>query len=507
MRRVLPVCVAAAAALALGTIGVVRGTYAAGGSDSSCYALMAEAFASGAAMPTSDLIADAPWPKAQATFAPGGFLPSPADRFGAAPVCAPGFSLLMAPFVRAAGPPAVFWLTPFAALVLIAATFRAGSLLWSPVSGALAAVLVAVSPPVIYQVVQPMNDITTTALWMAAFVMLIEKRWGWAGACCGLALLVRPNLLPLGAVAGLYVLWSEGRAGSACRRFAMSVVPFGLVVLWLNDMLYGSPLRSGYGQLDHLFAAANVPTNAANHMRWLLETHTVFPFVGIAAPALLKGETRSAAWLAIALAGATWGIYLFYTPFPEWTYLRFLLPAIGLLIVLASAVFVQTVERIAPARVPVLAAALAVGVGFFSVRSAADRSAFALKFLEQRYRSTGIVVRDRLPAGAIALSVWDSGAVRFHGRREALRWEALDPQWLDATIDWLRRRGRQPYIVVESWEELGFRRRFGDHSEIGKLDWPPQYEVDRLVRIYNPEDRARYHRGERIWTEYLWPLR
>jgi hypothetical protein len=28
-----------------------------------------------------------------------------------------------------------------------------------------------------------------------------------------------------------------------------------------------------------------------------------------------------------------------------------------------------------------------------------------------------------------------------------------------------------------------------------------------VIRIYNPEDRARYHRGERVGTEYLWPLR
>jgi hypothetical protein len=60
---------------------------------------------------------------------------------------------------------------------------------------------------------------------------------------------------------------------------------------------------------------------------------------------------------------------------------------------------------------------------------------------------------------------------------------------------------------VESWEEPRFRSRFGDHSDIGKLDWPPKYEVDRVVRIYDPHDRPRYHRGDRVDTEFLWPLR
>jgi hypothetical protein len=118
-----------------------------------------------------------------------------------------------------------------------------------------------------------------------------------------------------------------------------------------------------------------------------------------------------------------------------------------------------------------------------------------------------MVVRDRLPAGAVVFSEWDSGAVRFHGRKEALTWQGLDPPWLDRSLAWLDEQGRQPYILLESWEEPGFRTRFGNHSDIGKLDWPPKYEIDRTVRIYDPKDRARYDRGERVDTEYLWPLR
>src|SRR5436190_21462812 len=68
--------VAIAAAVSLAVIGVRYGTYAAGGSDSSCYALMAEAFASGRLQPSSALISEVPWPDAQKTFTPGGFSPS-----------------------------------------------------------------------------------------------------------------------------------------------------------------------------------------------------------------------------------------------------------------------------------------------------------------------------------------------------------------------------------------------------------------------------------------------
>ena len=63
-------------------------------------------------------------------------------------------------------------------------------------------------------------------------------------------------------------------------------------------------------------------------------------------------------------------------------------------------------------RRPRSSAAIAVGLAIFYVRSADDRLAFNLKFLEQRYRSAGIVVRDRLPECR--------GAVGMGQRRRAL---------------------------------------------------------------------------------------
>jgi hypothetical protein len=151
--------------------------------------------------------------------------------------------------------------------------------------------------------------------------------------------------------------------------------------------------------------------------------------------------------------------------------------------------------------------AIAAGLAIFFARTAADRLAFNLKYLEQRYRSAGIVVRDLLPPNSVVMAVWDSGAVRFHGQKEALAWSALDPAWLDRSLLWLVAEGRTPYILVESWEEAAFRGRFSQQSDIGKLDWPPKYEIDRLVRIFDPKDRAKYDRGQNVSTEYLWPTR
>jgi hypothetical protein len=511
--RAAAVVIALVAATGLAAVGFLCGTYAAGGSDSSCYALMANAFASGRLQPSSALASQVPWPDASQTFAPGGFVASQSNPAAASPVCAPGFSLLLAPVVKLGGSNALFGATPMAGAMLVWLAFLAGRALAGPAVGAMSAVLVATSPTVLYQVVQPMNDVTTTALWMGVFVALISRRWAWAGICGGLALLVRPNLVPLAAVAGWFVLTDRvPDPKSPIRRVAaccLSALPFLVVILWLNAELYGGPLRTGYGSLGNLFSPSRVPRNAAHYLRWLIDTQTIFPLFGLLAPFVVAREKRPAATLAFGLIAATAVIYFAYTPFDDWSYLRFLMPAVAFMLVLASLVTMTLISKLVahPGGQVVAAGALTICLAVFALGTANSRLAFSLQALEQRYRSAGIVARDRLPSDAALLTVWDSGAIRFHAGKEAVIWDGLDPSWLDRALEWLEAHGHPPYILLESWEEPKFRERFATHSTIGNLDWPPRYEVDRVVRIYDPQDRARYIRGDRVLTEYLWPFR
>ena len=129
------------------------------------------------------------------------------------------------------------------------------------------------------------------------------------------------------------------------RGLRVAAVPFALLVLWLNTELYGSPFRTGYGQLGHLFGLSAVPINASRYFGWLIETHTPFPLLAFAAPFVVAREKRADVALAIGLILATCFIYFLYTPFDDWSYLRFLLPAIALMMVLASAVTVHALTR------------------------------------------------------------------------------------------------------------------------------------------------------------------
>ena len=79
----------------------------------------------------------------------------------------------------------------------------------------------------------------------------------------------------------------------------------------------------------------------------------------------------------------------------------------------------------------------AVVLGIIGTRAAGDRDVFQLQRLEGRYRETAELVRDRLPANAVLITVWQSGSMRFHAGRDVVMWESLDPSWLDRGSTWL----------------------------------------------------------------------
>ena len=530
--------VAALAALALAGFGVAKGTWAVGGSDSSCYALMAEAFAHGRWQPTSPLATAAPWPGAARTLAPGGFIPSPVRADAASPICAPGVAVLMAPVVAMAGRDAIFVVSPIAGALLAWCAFLLARRLAGGIAGATAAVLVAASPIVLFQVVQPMNDIVTAALWMAALAVVcrggcrggsflsadlsaiagakVEARGATAedppavsrhaltaGALTGLAILVRPNLAPVAAVVLITaVILERGPKKRTLGLFAAGSIPAIALLLVLNQMLYGAPFGSGYGSASALFSVSFVKTNITQLLTRIYETQTPFPLLALLAPLVFVARAKLIAWSLLAVAAAVIAMYLFYRPYPEWWYLRFELLAVVLLLVVASAVAVNLAQRANMGGVvPLLAVVLAI----LAMRVAGDRRVFTLQQLEGRYRETATLVHDRLPENAVLITVWQSGGVRFHAGREAVLWDSLDPAWLDRAVAWLTDQGRVPYLLLERAEERDFRDRFRGASVLGALDWPPRFDMARQARIYDPADRARYLRGESYATENVRP--
>ena len=85
--------VALGAAVTAAAIGVIWGTQAAGGPDSSCYLHQAEMFARGELRERQPLAAKAPWPHASSTFVPIAFVLPAAER-AMVPACPSGFPMV-----------------------------------------------------------------------------------------------------------------------------------------------------------------------------------------------------------------------------------------------------------------------------------------------------------------------------------------------------------------------------------------------------------------------------
>ena len=459
------------------------------------------------------LALEAPWPDAPLTFAPAGHIPSPTVRGAPAPICPVGLSLAMVPFVWAGGDALVFAVVPFFGVLLVWSTYVLGAR-FSRRVGVASAFLLACSPAFLFQLMQPMSDVPAAALWMLAVGTATSGKRrsplaaGFAGSA---AISVRPNLLPMGIVLGLFLLFRPDRLWRERARdaamFAAASLPGCLVVAIVQAMFYGSPLRSGYGTLPTLFAAEHIVPNAIRYATWMWQSHGFVWLLALAAPLLLPGWLTT---LLLSLVIVNVACYLPYTVFSDWWYLRFLLPAIAILLVLAMAVvdallhlWREPLSSAAPTkRVRTAVVALIVlASSLFFIREARARSVFDLQRLEARYERAGLYVDSHLPPNALLVTSWESGSIRYYGHRNTLVWDALDPGWLDRAIAYLRTRGYEPYLLLERWEEPAFRQRFAG-SAVARLDWPPAAEIAGQVRIYRPDDRERYLSGTGVPTEY-----
>ncbi|MGH9254748.1 MAG: hypothetical protein ACRD3C_09270 [Vicinamibacterales bacterium] len=486
------------------TVGLRWGTFVAGGSDSYCYVHQAQRWASGRLQVPEPLALEAPWPNAPLTFAPAGHLPSPTAPGAIVPICPAGLSIAMAPLVALGGVRAAFLLVPLFGALLVAATCVVASR-FSPRIALACGLVVASSPVFLYQLVQPMSDVPAAALWIlsVAFVTGVRRRDPvLGGTTAAAAVLMRPNLVPLGIPLALFLLfrpertWHERvRAGAAFGAYA-ALGPIAVALIQYS--FYGSPLASGYGALDALFSIENIAPNAVRYASWLTDTQTTVWVLAAAAPFLVPGAVTG---LCLALFLINVACYLPYVVFDDWSYVRFLLPTLPLAIVLAIASIDSILRRVVPWLARPAVAVVAVMLVVIYVGEAEIRHVFRLHFLEARYERAGTFVDRRLPPNAIVITTSGSGSVRLYAGRRTLLWDSLDPAWLDRAVAYLRLRGLEPFLLFETGEEPLFRKRFAS-SPLGALDWPPAAEVASRVRIYRPDDRDKYLRGSQAPTEY-----
>ncbi|HEX2367331.1 MAG TPA: glycosyltransferase family 39 protein, partial [Bradyrhizobium sp.] len=455
--------------------GIARNSWTAGGADSYAYVSQAELWLNGSLTVPVPLAASAPWPDTVWTFSPHGFRPAVSEA-ALVPVTAPGLPILMAGANAIAGHCAMFLVTPLCGALLVWVTFAIGRRLVSEIVGLGAAWLIATSPAVLAMLVSPMSDVPAAASWAAAVYFALGSSNASsiaAGLASSGAILIRPNLAPLAAILVVWKLWA-GLKPSATDRLAFvrsafvrpalliaaGTIPGCLFIAWVNATLYGSPVLSGYGALSDLFSMSNVLTNLRRYGGWLIESQTPLALVGIAA-LLVPIKAFGAVWrtpsqlrgamLLGAMTTMVWALYLIYTPYDAWWFLRFLLPSWPAICIGAAAVVVRIAQdRGRPLRS--IAIILMLLVGGYGIQFAVRHGAFPSGEGDHRYVSIAKLVEQVTDPSAVVFAGQNGGPTRYYAGRTIVRFDLIEPEWIDRAAQWLTEHGRPPYFLLEDWD-------------------------------------------------------
>jgi len=486
-----------AVALVSMAIAIRYGIFAAGGADSYGYVSQASLWATRGGVVAPDPLA-ALQPELGASVAPLGY--RLAQTPGAiVPIYPPGYPLTMALALKLGRAGAVYYVVPLLGALAVWLTYVLGVRVDRPVTGMMAAIFVAFSPTFLFQTLEPMSDVPVTAWWLLAWVLALipgpPAALG-AGLAVSAAVLTRPNIVPLAIVIAGLVVASTPRV-TRLALFAVAAIPSCLIIAALNARLYGSALSPGYGPLDGLYVWSRWKVNLQTYGGWLITLHSPAILIAFAAP-LVTAVRHQVEMLAFFLL--LFVCYLFYIPFEGWPFLRFLLPAIPLLFILAGAIVVRGVERLPVSLRTAVVFVVCALVPAAYLATSNSYGVFAIQRAEHRYVAVGKYVGRTLPPNVVVVSQIQSGSMRLYSGRLTVRWDMFDPKRLDAAVETLRANGYYPYLLIEDWELPAFRNQFGATSQYGRVDWPPAFVYRDEVRIYDFADRAKHLEGQPIAT-------
>jgi hypothetical protein len=496
-----PTVAAATAAAALAATAFVWGSTAIGGADQYGYITAAGLLRERALVIYEDVIRQSPWPGAQTTWSPIGYRDVPADLSAITPVYPFGLPLLMAALQTLFGFCAAFWVVPITAAAAVWLTYDCGRRICDREDVALGgAVLLAASPVFLNQAMGPLSDVPATAAWTLALGLLLGDRPLASGLAGTMAIAIRPNLVP---AALALLVWTSladahdpqprGRFATRTVRLVLGLAPSIAATAYLNGHLFGSPLRSGYGDdVRDLYSWGYLWRNASQFAVWASQTDTpVLALSGLffIAPRLLA--VRRTPFLRVLLGvfiAVVLLSYLFYRPYEAWWYLRFLLPMWPVVMILTVAAIDAIVGRWLSQHNRQVAVGVIVAVlASHGMLVAVHRGVFDRWRDERRYVEVARFIAATTDPAAVFISWQESGSIRLYADRLTLNFAALDRGWLDRVVERLRALGRRPYFVIEGFEVETFRQRFSASNRLGALDWAPLAVFESpYVAIYDP---------------------
>lgn len=499
-RRASDVVLRRAGLLALAMSAIVgaatwnHGAFIAGGADSSGYLTETRLWLAGSLEVLPPNLEPVRFQHGNQVLAPLGLKPA-AGTDHLVPTYPPGYPLLMAGFELAAGSAAKFWVVPLTAALLVWTVFTLGRRLAGPAVGLLSAAGTAASPTLLFQAVQPMSDVPASCGWIVAATLLTVPTLGAAGgaaAAATAACLIRPNLFAMVPMLALAALWwaPSWRRGIARATIVTTVLAAAAIgFAWWQREVYGALSETGYGGVTYLFSLSHVWPNLSTYPAWLYQSHGWFLLLALGGPFLVAqagtGSTEASgiraqwiAWWMVLMFAALFAFYALYFSFDNWTFTRFLLPALPFVIVLAAVTGVAALGRL-PAAFRTLAFVWTlVLVASLGASKARDLGAFGLWESERRFVEVAEYAGTR-PESAVFLSMQHAGSVAYYSGRTVLRWDWIEPTELDRVVEQLAASGHSVFAALEDWEVAELRKRLAGSAAIAALDTPVFRARDR----------------------------
>jgi hypothetical protein len=448
-----------------------------GGADSYGYVSASEMIAGGRLVDAAPI---AGWLTASnplAIASPLGWAPAP-DGSGIVPTYPIGVALVMAVFRLIGGADAVFFVSPVTGVLTLWLVYRLAREWFDAETALLAAALAAWNPLFIAYAKQPMSDMPATMWIVLACVLAMRSSNATAfgaGLAAGAAIMTRPALIVAGAIIPL----AAHRGTVPLVRAALATAGFSIGVIAqmvIQQQLFGSPLASGYGTAATVLSATHFTTNLGIFLRhgW----YVVGP-LWIAGLLLgVIGARPEPRWKPAAVFAAVTLPYLFWLPFDHWETLRFLLPGLVPLTVVAADGLMHIARW--PRR-PAVASAIVVGLLGITVWQSESllraSSVWDVALIEARYPLAGDWINVNTPPDSVVLANQHSGSLRRYGRRQTLRWDLIAPDQLLTIVRDLQSRGVTVYVALEGDEVAMFDQRFN-----GVID---QLQVDHVGRVRN----------------------
>jgi hypothetical protein len=428
-----------------------------GGSDSYGYVSASQALLAGALVQPQEIAGWLPVANALDVATPAGWVPA-ADRSGSVPLYPLGLPVLMALATMVAGPIGPYLVAPACGFVCLVLTYRLARDAFGHFGAWLAVTVVAWHPLVITYAKQPMSDVPA-AMWLllAAWAVLPARHAPLAaGLAAGASFLTRPGGLGACLAVGVFAIWTAPSRTRSAIRFAAGLAPFVLLQALLQWHFFGHPFRTGYGRLDTLYGGVTIWGNLATYAEAIWRTGSPSWLAAVAAAWLLA--SRTLVTLATVVFAVSAVPYLLYLPFDHWETLRFLMPGLVLMTVVAAGGATTAFQRLSrrPVWLALLVGAFALWTVTWSHRFLRSTGSQDLEALERRYPAVAAHVDRYTPPDAVVLAAQHSGSLRHYARRQTLRWDLLRPEDLPVVLDALLARQRRVFIVLEGEEAPRF---------------------------------------------------